>query len=299
MEARPGARCAPRPSSDKASTIWRLVRYIRTTSSRGRPPACMSQRTVASPGRSGVQQEPGQSAIGSGGVARCLLGRNLAVDKRRHDLDGRCVARKPRCLRSHRRLDRSFESDGCLCVGRQRIHRIPLAPRWRRVDSASSLPPGVSTGQAWYDWYVKAAPDVDTEVYWARSKRIVAIFRAPLGLGRVISNHTGGAIHPDQHAIAFEPGNPNMVYVGCDGGLFRSPDRGNTWAIATTASSSRSSNTSPRTSASHAGSSAGPRITAPSAGRALPIWTMSRTVTAAIAASTATIRAPYSTPTTT
>jgi hypothetical protein len=45
----------------------------------------------------------------------------------------------------------------------------------------------------------------------------------------IISNHTGGAIHPDQHAIAFEPGNPNMIYGGCDGGLFRSPDRGNTW----------------------------------------------------------------------
>ncbi len=40
---------------------------------------------------------------------------------------------------------------------------------------------------------------------------------------------TGDSIHPDQHAIAFEPGNPNMIYIGSDGGLFRSPDRGITW----------------------------------------------------------------------
>ncbi len=68
-------------------------------------------------------------------VARCLLGRNLAVDKRRHDRDGGCVAWKPRCLRSNCCLHFSFESDGCVRVGRQRIRRIPLAPRWRRVDS--------------------------------------------------------------------------------------------------------------------------------------------------------------------
>jgi hypothetical protein len=104
---------------------------------------------------------------------------------------------------------------------------------WRRASgawtAASSLPAGVNTGQAWYDWYVKAAPDLDTQVYMGA----IEAYRGDLsGLTwnwTVISNHTGGAIHPDQHAIAFEPGNPNMVYAGCDGGLFRSPDRGNTW----------------------------------------------------------------------
>ena len=40
---------------------------------------------------------------------------------------------------------------------------------------------------------------------------------------------TGDSIHPDQHAIAFEPGQPNTIYVGNDGGLYRSPDRGITW----------------------------------------------------------------------
>ena len=40
---------------------------------------------------------------------------------------------------------------------------------------------------------------------------------------------SGDSIHPDQHAIAFEPGRPDTIYVGNDGGLFRSNDRGITW----------------------------------------------------------------------
>jgi hypothetical protein len=105
---------------------------------------------------------------------------------------------------------------------------------WRRAGgawtAASSLPPGVSTGQAWYDWYVKAAPDVDTEVYMGAIEAYRGDLSGTTWTWTVISNHAGGAIHPDQHAIAFEPGNPNMVYAGCDGGLFRSADRGNSWA---------------------------------------------------------------------
>jgi hypothetical protein len=104
---------------------------------------------------------------------------------------------------------------------------------WRRAagvwTAASSLPTGLSTGQAWYDWYVAAAPDLDTEVYLGAIEAYRAQVSGSTWTWNIISNHTGGAIHPDQHAIAFEPGNPNVVYAGCDGGLFRSPDRGNTW----------------------------------------------------------------------
>ena len=39
----------------------------------------------------------------------------------------------------------------------------------------------------------------------------------------------GRSIHPDQHAIAFAPDDPATLYIGNDGGLFRSPDRGLTW----------------------------------------------------------------------
>jgi photosystem II stability/assembly factor-like uncharacterized protein len=104
---------------------------------------------------------------------------------------------------------------------------------WRRAGgvwtAASSLPPGYSTGQAWYDWYCAAAPDRDNQVFLGAIEAYRGDLAGTTWTWTVISNHTGAAIHPDQHAVAFEPGNPNTIYAGCDGGLFRSPDRGNSW----------------------------------------------------------------------
>jgi hypothetical protein len=105
---------------------------------------------------------------------------------------------------------------------------------WRRAGgawTAQMLPPGVSTGQAWYDWYCAAAPDRDTEVYLGAIESYRGDLSGGVWTWLTISNKgaSGDSIHPDQHAIAFEPGNPNMIYVGCDGGLYRSPNRGVNW----------------------------------------------------------------------
>jgi hypothetical protein len=104
---------------------------------------------------------------------------------------------------------------------------------WRRAGgtwtAASSLPGGLSTGQAWYDWYASASPDRDAEVYLGAIEAYRGNLSGSTWTWTVISNHAGGAIHPDQHAVAFEPGNANVVYAGSDGGLFRSADRGLTW----------------------------------------------------------------------
>src|SRR5262249_30525716 len=99
------------------------------------------------------------------------------------------------------------------------------------VWTAQPIPPGSSTSQAWYDWYVAAAPDSDTQVYCAGIESYRGDLAGGIWTWRTISNKgaTGDSIHPDQHAIGFEPGNPNTIYIGCDGGLFRSPDRGITW----------------------------------------------------------------------
>ncbi|WP_432877196.1 hypothetical protein ACQPYH_28240 [Kribbella sp. CA-245084] len=112
--------------------------------------------------------------------------------------------------------------------------QIPTAYLWRRAGgnwTAIGTPPGVATGQAWYDWYVAVAPDRDTQVYCGA----IELHRGDLAVGgwtwRVLTNKgtTGDSIHPDQHTIGFEPGTPDTVYAGNDGGLFRSPDRGITW----------------------------------------------------------------------
>jgi hypothetical protein len=105
---------------------------------------------------------------------------------------------------------------------------------WRRSGgtwTAQAIPTGVSTGQAWYDWYLAVSPDRDTQIYVGAIESYRGDLSGTTWTWRNLSNKgsSGDSIHPDQHAIAFEPGNANMIYVGNDGGLYRSPDRGITW----------------------------------------------------------------------
>ena len=97
--------------------------------------------------------------------------------------------------------------------------------------TAVGAPPGVAVNQAWYDWFLDTAPDNANQIYCGA----IEVHRGDLSgttwTWRNLTNKgtTGQSIHPDQHAIAFEPGNANSLYIGNDGGLFRSPDRGLTW----------------------------------------------------------------------
>ena len=43
------------------------------------------------------------------------------------------------------------------------------------------------------------------------------------------ASNEGAPIHPDMHAIWINPANPNVIYVGSDGGVYVSLDRGVTW----------------------------------------------------------------------
>ena len=108
---------------------------------------------------------------------------------------------------------------------------------WRRSRIRRTLtwtkhpaPPGSGGGQGWYDWYVAAAPDLDTEVYCGE----IHLHRGDLSgttwtWVNISSKPSGDSIHPDQHSIAFAPGAPATVYAGNDGGVFRSDDRGVHW----------------------------------------------------------------------
>ena len=159
---------------------------------------------------------------------------------------------------------------------------------------------GSATGQAWYDWFLAVAPDRDTQIYCGA----IEVHRGDLSgttwTWRNLTNKatTGDSIHPDQHAIAFEPGNPNTIYVGNDGGLYRSPDRGITWHHCNNGLViSEFEYLAQQLRARRAGCSAARRTTARSAGRVAGPGTTSRTATAAIAASTAATPGPSSTPT--
>jgi hypothetical protein len=106
---------------------------------------------------------------------------------------------------------------------------------WRRTlmggaFSAVAPPAGLTTGQAWYDWFAGVQPNNPDVLYVAG----VHVFKGVLAAGtwtwvNVSSKTSGDSIHPDQHAIAFSPTDPNVVYVGNDGGVFRSPDGGVSW----------------------------------------------------------------------
>jgi hypothetical protein len=104
---------------------------------------------------------------------------------------------------------------------------------WRRASgtwTAIGIPPGVSVGQAWYDWYLAVSPDNAGQIYCGA----IDVHRGTRSAGtwtwvNLSSKSSGSSIHPDQHSIAFEPGTPDTVYAGCDGGVYRSADRGITW----------------------------------------------------------------------
>ena len=42
-------------------------------------------------------------------------------------------------------------------------------------------------------------------------------------------SYAGGPIHPDHHALTFDPNHPDTLYLCTDGGIFRTRDLGNNW----------------------------------------------------------------------
>ncbi|MDQ3871944.1 MAG: hypothetical protein M3301_10080, partial [Chloroflexota bacterium] len=105
---------------------------------------------------------------------------------------------------------------------------------WRRAGgtwTAIGVPPGASIDQAWYDWHVAVAPDNANQVYCGAVDLHRGTLSGTTWTWVNLSSKTSGgnSIHPDQHAIAFEPGTPTTIYAGNDGGVYRSTDRGVNW----------------------------------------------------------------------
>jgi hypothetical protein len=107
---------------------------------------------------------------------------------------------------------------------------------WRRSTFGGAFtlepaPVGVDPGQSWYDWFAAVAPNNPDTVYVGAIDVHKGV-RAAAGSWtwtKISARSEGQSIHPDQHAIAFHPANPSVVYIGNDGGIYRSPDAGGTW----------------------------------------------------------------------
>jgi photosystem II stability/assembly factor-like uncharacterized protein len=94
-----------------------------------------------------------------------------------------------------------------------------------------AVPPSLATNQAWYDWFAAAAPN-NPDVLYVAGINVHKGIRSASGTWSwtdISAKTSGDSIHPDQHAIAFSPTNPNVVYIGNDGGIYRSADGGTTW----------------------------------------------------------------------
>jgi photosystem II stability/assembly factor-like uncharacterized protein len=113
---------------------------------------------------------------------------------------------------------------------------MPKPYLWRRAVfggafTAIATPPTVQTGQAWYDWFAGVAPN-NPDVLYLGAINIHKGARSSAGTWtwtNISAKNSGDSVHPDQHAIAFSPADPNVVYVGNDGGIYRSPDGGTRW----------------------------------------------------------------------
>ncbi|MDW8302545.1 MAG: PKD domain-containing protein, partial [Bacteroidia bacterium] len=80
-----------------------------------------------------------------------------------------------------------------------------------------------SRGQAWYDLCIAVSPTNPNHVFVGG----INLFKSTDGCNtwQQISHWYGGFgfqyVHADQHWIYFEPGNPNVIYFGTDGGVYR------------------------------------------------------------------------------
>jgi photosystem II stability/assembly factor-like uncharacterized protein len=113
----------------------------------------------------------------------------------------------------------------------------PIPHIWRRsvfggpFARIDKLPDDLDTEQSWYDWFAGVAPNNPDVLYIGGIDAHKGI-RSPSGSWQwenISAKKFGTSIHPDMHVIAFTPGNPNAIYIGCDGGIFRSPNGGKNW----------------------------------------------------------------------
>ncbi|MGE3992660.1 MAG: WD40/YVTN/BNR-like repeat-containing protein, partial [Pseudorhodoplanes sp.] len=103
---------------------------------------------------------------------------------------------------------------------------------WRRsgADWTKVLGlPEMDVEQAWYDWFVATAPDNQRQVYLGAIDTWRGDKKNETWTWRNITTQGANSIHPDQHCLAFSPGDSKVIYAGNDGGLYRSANSGKSW----------------------------------------------------------------------
>jgi photosystem II stability/assembly factor-like uncharacterized protein len=99
---------------------------------------------------------------------------------------------------------------------------------WRSTDAGTTWVKGLAANascakQCWYDLSIAVDPTNPARVYMGG----LSFYRSEDSANSFLNIGTG--FHVDHHAIAFNPNFPNSIFVGTDGGVYRTQDRGQSW----------------------------------------------------------------------
>jgi len=109
---------------------------------------------------------------------------------------------------------------------------------WQQLTRA----PNYCGGQCWYDNVIAAHPTDPNTVYLGGSANYISLPR--WSIREVVVRSTDGGntwwdlspndspartLHPDMHAIVFDPQSPQTMWIGNDGGVWKSADGGLSW----------------------------------------------------------------------
>ncbi len=90
---------------------------------------------------------------------------------------------------------------------------------------AQNTTTSIGGGQGWYNLSLAADPNAASTLIAGG----VSLFRSvDAGIGFAV---VGGNVHVDHHAVAYEPGSDTNVWVGTDGGIWKSTNDGFNWPI--------------------------------------------------------------------
>jgi photosystem II stability/assembly factor-like uncharacterized protein len=89
----------------------------------------------------------------------------------------------------------------------------------------------LDVAQASYDWHLSVPLARDDTIYLGAIEIVKGVRSGDNWEWSDISSRVDGgdSIHPDQHTMAFDAQSPEVIYAGNDGGIFRSPDGGDSW----------------------------------------------------------------------
>lgn len=95
---------------------------------------------------------------------------------------------------------------------------------WVQLSGA----PDYAGGQSWYDNYIEVSP-FDPNVVFAGGTSTFRTVDGGLTWEDNTRSYAGGSIHPDHQTLTFSYSNPQVAYLGTDGGLFKTSNLGASW----------------------------------------------------------------------